>query len=91
MSWVASAYLLALAGTLLYTGGFIIFILGSAPRGFAPSLLFLIGAPIFQAIGAALLQANSVAILIEAAGLQRRGPSDARAPPRPSTSPPARP
>jgi EmrB/QacA subfamily drug resistance transporter len=87
VSWVALAYLLALAGTLpifgrladmfgrklLYTGGFVVFIAGSALAGFAPTLIFLIGARVFQAIGAGLLQANSVAIVTAAAGPARRG------------------
>src|ERR671936_853974 len=77
VSWVALAYLLALAGTLpifgrladmfgrklLYTSGFVVFIAGSALAGFAPTLIFLIGARVFQALGAGLLQANSVAIV----------------------------
>jgi MFS family permease len=87
VSWVALAYLLALAGTLpffgrladmfgrklLYTGGFVVFMAGSALAGYAPTLTFLIGARVFQAMGAGLLQANSVAIITAAAGPARRG------------------
>ena len=87
VDWVALAYLLALGATLpifgrladmvgrklLYTGGFILFVAGSALCGLAPSLLFLIGARVFQALGAGLLQANSVAIITAAAGPERRG------------------
>ncbi len=87
VSWIALAYLLVLAATLpifgrladmfgrklLYTGGFLIFILGSALCGFADSLAFLIAARILQAVGAGLLQANSVAIITVAAGPERRG------------------
>jgi len=87
VDWVALAYLLALGATLpifgrladmigrklLYTGGFLLFVAGSALCGFAPTLYFLIGARAFQAIGAALLQANSVAIITAAAGPARRG------------------
>ncbi len=87
VSWVALAYLLVLAATLpifgrladmfgrklLYTGGFLIFILGSALCGFANSLALLIAARVLQAIGAGLLQANSVAIITVAAGPARRG------------------
>ncbi len=87
VSWIALGYLLVLAATLpifgrladifgrkiLYTGGFLIFILGSALCGFAPSLAFLIGARVLQALGAGLLQANSVAIITAAAGPERRG------------------
>ena len=87
VSWVALAYLLVLAATLpifgrladifgrklLYTGGFAIFIAGSTLCGFAPSLPLLIAARALQAIGAGLLQANSVAIITAAAGPLRRG------------------
>ncbi|GAC1438555.1 MAG: MFS transporter [Chloroflexota bacterium] len=87
VSWVALAYLLALAATLpvfgrladmhgrkvLYTGGFLVFILGSTLCGLAPSIGVLIGARVFQALGASLLQANSVAIITAAAGQARRG------------------
>ncbi len=87
VSWVAVAYLLALAATLpifgrladmfgrklLYTGGFVVFIAGSALCGFASSLFVLILARVFQALGAGLLQANSVAIVVAAAGDRRRG------------------
>jgi len=87
VSWVSLAYLLVLASTLpifgrladiygrklLYTGGFLLFILGSGLCGFAGSLPILIAARILQAIGAGLLQANSVAIITAAAGAQRRG------------------
>ena len=87
VSWVSLAYLLVLASTLpifgrladiygrklLYTGGFLVFILGSGLCGFAHSLGILIAARVLQAIGAGLLQANSVAIITAAAGPQRRG------------------
>src|SRR5438477_43533 len=58
---------------LLYTGGFVVFIDDSTLAGFAPTLNFLIGARVFQAIGAGLLQANSVAIITAVAGPARRG------------------
>jgi EmrB/QacA subfamily drug resistance transporter len=87
VSWVALSYLLVLASTLpifgrladmfgrklLYTGGFIAFIAGSALCGFADSLPMLIGARALQALGAGLLQANSIAIISVAAGPSRRG------------------
>ncbi len=87
VDWVALAYLLALGSTLpifgrladmvgrklLYTGGFLLFVAGSALCGVAPTLSFLIGARVFQAIGAGLLQANSIAIITTAAGPERRG------------------
>ena len=49
---------------LLYVYGFGIFIIGSALCGLAPSLGWLIGFRALQAVGAALLQANSVAIIV---------------------------
>jgi EmrB/QacA subfamily drug resistance transporter len=49
---------------LLYIYGFGIFILGSALCGSAPNLATLIGFRGLQAVGAALLQANSVAIIV---------------------------
>jgi EmrB/QacA subfamily drug resistance transporter len=87
VSWVSLAYLLALAGTLpifgrladmvgrkvLYTGGFLLFVLGSALCGLAPTLPWLIAARVFQALGAGLLQANSLAIITTAVGPERRG------------------
>lgn len=77
VGWVLISYLLTLTTLLtlfgrladmfgrrpLYTFGFVVFIVGSAACGFAPNLLFLIIARVFQAAGAAMLQANSVAII----------------------------
>ncbi len=87
VSWVAVAYLLTMAGflpvfgrladmfgrKLLYTGGFLLFVLGSALCGFAPSLPALIAFRVLQAIGASLLSSNSVAIVVTAAGPDERG------------------
>lgn len=87
VSWVAIAYLLAMAAflpifgrladmvgrKLLYTGGFLLFVLGSALCGLAPNLPVLIACRVLQAIGAALLSANSVAIVVTAASPQWRG------------------
>lgn len=87
VSWVAVSYLLTLATLvavfgrladlygrkMLYTFGFIVFIFGSAICGASPTLLFLIGARVFQAIGAAMLQANSVAIITAAVPKDRLG------------------
>jgi MFS family permease len=78
VSWVGLSYLLVLVATvvavgrladmwgrkLLYVYGFGIFIVGSALCGLAPGLGWLIGFRALQAIGAALLQANSVAIIV---------------------------
>ena len=77
VTWVGLSYLLVLVAMvtavgrvadmagrkLLYTYGFGVFILGSALCGLAPSLAALIGFRVLQAVGAAMLQANSVAII----------------------------
>jgi EmrB/QacA subfamily drug resistance transporter len=87
VQWVGQAYLLVLIGLLaavgryadmigrklLYTYGFVIFIIGSALCGVAPSLPALIGARVFQGAGAAMLQANSVAIIAGAVPRSRLG------------------
>ena len=87
VQWVGQAYLLTLIGLLpavgryadmigrklLYTYGFVIFILGSALCGLAPSLAALIGFRVLQGIGAAMLQANSVAIIAAAVPRDRLG------------------
>ncbi len=80
VEWVALAYLLVLIATvatvghfadafgrkLLYTYGFGVFTAASVVCGLAPSLPVLIGARMLQALGAAMLQANSVALIAEA-------------------------
>ena len=77
VTWVGLSYLLVLVATvtavgrfadmvgrkLLYTYGFGVFILGSILCGLAPSLAALDAFRAFQAVGAAMLQANSVAII----------------------------
>lgn len=77
VQWVGLAYLLMLVATLIavgryadmvgrklmYTFGFVIFIVGSALCGLAPDLTLLIVFRIIEAAGAAMLQANSVAIV----------------------------
>lgn len=77
MQWVGLAYLLMLGATLIavgryadmvgrklmYTFGFMIFIVGSALCGLASDLTLLIVFRIIEAAGAAMLQANSVAIV----------------------------
>jgi EmrB/QacA subfamily drug resistance transporter len=84
VQWVALSYLLMLTGTLaavgqladrfgrklLYTYGFAVFTVGSVLCGLAPNLGLLIAARLLQGFGAALLQANSVALI--AATLPRR-------------------
>jgi EmrB/QacA subfamily drug resistance transporter len=80
VEWVALSYLLVLVASvatvgriadavgrkLLYVYGFGVFVAGSALCGFAPTLTVLIAARALQAIGAAMLQANSVALIAEA-------------------------
>ncbi len=87
VSWVSVAYLLVVAAMLpvfgrlgdmigrkqLYCTGFVVFIAGSALCGLAPSLGLLVAARVLQGLGATLIQANSVAIVVAAAGDRRRG------------------
>jgi EmrB/QacA subfamily drug resistance transporter len=89
VSWVGLSYLLVLVATvaavgrfadmvgrkLLYIYGFAIFIAGSALCAAAPSLLVLDVCRAFQAVGAAMLQANSVAIIALAVPAARLGRS----------------
>jgi EmrB/QacA subfamily drug resistance transporter len=77
VSWVGLSYLLVLVATvaavgrfadmvgrkLLYLYGFVIFIAGSVLCAAAPTLLALDVFRAVQAVGAAMLQANSVAII----------------------------
>lgn len=86
-SWVAMSYLLVLSGLLLtfgrlgdlyghkrvFTTGFSIFILGSVLCGMAPTVWVLIASRALQAIGAAILSANSPAILTKAFPASQRG------------------
>jgi EmrB/QacA subfamily drug resistance transporter len=60
---------------LLYVYGFVVFIAGSALCALAPNLYVLCGFRVLQAIGAAMLQANSVAIIALAVPVQRLGRS----------------
>lgn len=87
VSWVAVAYVLAFAAVLpafarlaeiggrktLYLCGFVLFGLFSALCGLAPSLPLLITFRVLQGIGGSMLGANSVVILVAAAGPARRG------------------
>jgi EmrB/QacA subfamily drug resistance transporter len=80
VEWVALAYLLVLVAALplvgrladavgrklLYVYGFAVFTAGSALCGVAPTLGVLIAARVLQGVGAAMLQANSVALIAEA-------------------------
>jgi len=87
IEWVIIAYLVVIAGVLLTIGrladmtgrkrllvlGLIVFTLGSAICGAAPTLLILILARAFQGLGGALIMSVSPAILIGAFPPQERG------------------
>jgi MFS family permease len=78
VSWVGLAYLLTTVSTLvvfgrisdmvgrklIYCYGFFIFLLGSLLCGLAPTLTVLVASRVVQAVGGAMLQANSVAIVV---------------------------
>ncbi len=86
VSWVAIAYSLSFAAALpifarlaeftgrkgLYVLGFALFGLFSGLCGFAPNLSWLIVLRVLQGISGALLGANSVVVLVTAAGPARR-------------------
>jgi len=102
VQWVSLAYLLALTALLVPAGrwsdrvgrkltylyGFVVFAGASAACGLAPSLGMLIALRVVQAAGAAMLQANSVALVVTSvpgrmrraawACRRRRRPSDWR-------------
>ncbi|MFE4395621.1 MULTISPECIES: MFS transporter [Streptomycetaceae] len=77
VEWVALAYLLVLVALLapigwlsdlvgrktMYIGGFAVFGLSSLGAGFAGGLWVLVGLRAVQAVGAAMMQANSVALV----------------------------
>ncbi len=87
VGWVAIAYLLTLSSLLIifghladrigrarmYAYGFTVFIIGSALCGLAPSIMVLIVSRILQASGAAMLQANSVALVTAYTPPRERG------------------
>lgn len=78
VQWVSLAYLLTLVGLLpaagriadstgrkqMYLYGFALFTAASVACGFAPNLPVLVGFRVLQAFGAAMLQANSVALVV---------------------------
>jgi MFS family permease len=78
VQWVSLAYLLALVGLVaaagriadaagrkaVYVYGFAVFTAASAACGLAPGLGWLVGFRVVQAVGAAMLQANSVALVV---------------------------
>jgi MFS family permease len=85
VQWVSLIYLLglvallapagrlgdALGRKLVYTYGFAVFTIASAACGLAPSLGVLVGLRLIQAAGAAMLQANSVALVTTSAPRER--------------------
>jgi len=87
VEWVSLAYLLTLAALIvplgrladmlgrrwMYAIGFTVFIIGSLLCGLSSTITFLIIARILQAFGAAMLQANSVAIITAATPIRDRG------------------
>ncbi len=87
VTWVGLSYLLVLVATvtavgrfadmwgrkLLYVYGFTVFLTGSALCALAPSLGWLCAFRVVQAVGAAMLQANSVAIIVLAVPRISRG------------------
>jgi EmrB/QacA subfamily drug resistance transporter len=87
VEWVVTIYLLVLSGLLLsfgrlgdmrghkaiYLWGFGIFITGSLLAGIAPTIALLICFRGLQALGAAMLAANSPAILTKSFPAQQRG------------------
>ncbi|HUY61674.1 MAG TPA: DHA2 family efflux MFS transporter permease subunit [Candidatus Dormibacteraeota bacterium] len=87
VTWVGLTYLLVLVALvtpvgrvadmvgrkLLYIYGFLVFIIGSALCGLAPSLGALDAFRVLQAVGAAMLQANSVAIIVLALPREKLG------------------
>jgi len=87
VQWVVLAYLLTVTTLILsvgrlgdmmgkkpiYAAGFIIFTLGSALCGTAPTVYWLIGFRVLQAIGAAMMMALGMAIVTEAFPPPERG------------------
>jgi EmrB/QacA subfamily drug resistance transporter len=87
VQWVVLAYLLTLATLVLaigrlgdmlgkkriYTSGFGVFTAASLLCGLAPSLPWLIGFRVIQAVGAAMIQALGLAITTEAFPASQRG------------------
>jgi EmrB/QacA subfamily drug resistance transporter len=87
VAWVGLAYLVALVSTvaafgrlsdligrkLVYLYGFVVFVAGSALCAVAPSIDALIAFRVLQGLGAAMLQANSVAIIALAVPRERLG------------------
>ena len=78
ITWIGLSYLLTVVATLvmfgrisdmagrklIYVYGFVVFMVGSLLCGTAPTLTVLVASRVLQAIGGAMIQANSVAIVV---------------------------
>ncbi|MFT5202514.1 MAG: MFS family permease, partial [Candidatus Aldehydirespiratoraceae bacterium] len=87
LSWIISGYNITLASLMLLAGrladrrgrrrifitGVVGFLIGSALCGLAPNAQFLIGARVIQAVGGALLTPASLAMVLPAFPLAKRG------------------
>ena len=87
VQWVVLAYLLTVTTLMLsvgrvadmigkkniYASGFVIFTLGSVLCGLAPSVYWLVGFRVLQAVGAAMIMALGTAIITEAFPSSERG------------------
>jgi len=87
IEWVITTYLLVVSGLLLsmgrlgdmrgnknaYVSGFAIFVIGSVLCSLSPAPIYLILSRAFQALGSAMLYANSSAILTRAFPAEQRG------------------
>lgn len=87
LQWAVTAYLLTISSLLpvfgktadllgrrkVYSLGFLIFTLGSALCGSAQNIWFLVGTRVLQAVGAAMLMANSAAITTDIFPPHERG------------------
>lgn len=85
--WIILTYLLVIAVTTtqfgrigdifgrtkMFNAGFGIFTVGSALCGFSPNIFFLIGSRVVQALGGALMQSNSGAIIADTFPPNSRG------------------
>lgn len=85
VEWVSLSYLLTLVSLLVVVGqfadatgrkamylyGFALFAVASAACGLAPGLGWLVGFRVLQAVGAAMMQANSVALVVTSVPRER--------------------
>lgn len=87
LQWVVTTYLLTISSTLpafgrlgdiigrrvVYIVGFVLFVAGSALCGLAGSLGQLVGFRVIQALGASMLMANNMAIVVSTFPVAERG------------------